>query len=141
MLVASFSNLFSQSDTTKDSGTDLYIAKCIEIPAQYPGGLQALKSLLIDNMNYKLLKGEDRLPISVTVQFTVDTLGNTNYFKILQSGSPKFEEEAIRLLGLLKKWKPATLNGEKIDYSQIQTIVFIEFPDKKQPARQKSNGR
>jgi hypothetical protein len=136
------SNLFSQSDTSRYREKDLFIAKCIEIPPQYPGGHRALANLLIDNMNYDLLRGEKGLPIRVVVQFNVDTLGNTNHFKILQSSSTKLDQEAIRLLGLLKRWKPATLNGEKIDYLQTQTLIFSrEFPAKGQLARPKQNGR
>jgi TonB family protein len=96
---------------------------CEEIPPLYPGGKNAISKLFEDSV--KLPKNSDCITGKVIVQFVVDKSGKVCDIRIAQSLRADLDKEAIRLIGLLKKWKPGLHNNIKIKSFQRQPITFI----------------
>lgn len=75
-----------------------------ETPASFPHGIDSLKALVYQNLKWPMPEfcGEG----TVVVHFVVDEKGIPSYYRILRGLHPAFDEEAIRVLKLIKKWNP-----------------------------------
>jgi periplasmic protein TonB len=80
----------------------------------FPGGEQALKKFLEDNLIYpgnSISDGEEGL---VLVQFIVDESGNISEAKIIEKSFIDLNKEALRVVNKMPAWKPALLQGEPV---------------------------
>ena len=116
---------FSQFDSLKQSEV-VFTSGCLEIPPKYPGGQDAIIKLFTDSMNYPAQSEKQGIGGKVIIQYTVDTLGNTVNMKVYKGVCDDLNQEAIRLISLLKNWIPATQNGKKINsVDRLQPFYFI----------------
>lgn len=135
ILLTKFS--FSQIDLSKEN-TDIIFSHCLEIPPKYPGGRDAIVKLFADSMRYPTEAGNKGTGGRVIVQYIINTKGYVTDVKIEQGIRWDLDEEALRLIKLLKRWVPATLNGKKINYFQRQPFLFIVDSESEQkPTEQK----
>ncbi|WP_343673396.1 energy transducer TonB [Chitinophaga sp.] len=87
----------------------------VEIMPSFPGGEEALLKFLHDNVNYPRVAQENEIQGIVSVQFVVDKQGNISDVKTI--GAVKgggLEEESIRVVKKMPKWKPGKQNGEAV---------------------------
>jgi protein TonB len=118
---------FSQIDSLKNN--ELFASSgCIELPPKYKGGQKAMVRLFADNMKYPTTTERQGIGGKVSILYTVDTFGKTTDIKVLIGVHEDLNQEAIRLIRLLKNWTPGTVNGRKINFYRNQPFIFI--PDK-----------
>ena len=90
----------------------------------FPGGKQVWVSFL--NRNVKpvsdLKNGEKKTAI---VQFQVTEDGSITDFLIRQSAGVAFDNELLRMLQRMPKWKPALQNGKKVATTVTQPVSFL----------------
>lgn len=87
----------------------------VEIMPSFPGGEEALLRFLRDNVKYPRVAQENEIQGTITVQFVVDKEGNINDVKTI--GAVKgggLEEESIRVVKKMPKWKPGRQNKESV---------------------------
>jgi len=92
--------------------------------AQYPGNDQSLGFLLSRNLRYPEAERRKGIEGLVYVGFIIQENGVATDFEILKGLSPRCDEEAIRVLGLMDTWTPATLNGERVASRRVIPITF-----------------
>lgn len=90
---------------------------------EFPGGKRALTNFIIQNLAYPDLAEKQHMEGKVIVQFTVTRNGDVRNPVIKQS-SPLFDKEALRLVGMFPKWKPAQRKGLPIDLKYTLPISF-----------------
>lgn len=117
----------SCSDELQNAG----LMGCIEIPPQYRGGTKAMKKLFQDSVSLPEEVLKKGLSARISVTYMIDTCGSISHVQVSESAGSSLDEEAVRLISMLKSWIPATLNGNKINYYQSQPIVFRIGPDRK----------
>src|SRR6185312_1103204 len=95
-----------------------------EIEASYKGGNGKIGSLI--SSNFKIPERTIALHQdgSVKVRFIIDNTGEVKEIAILQSVEFAFDEEAMRVVSLLKKWSPAVDKGRKVNAYRIQPITI-----------------
>ena len=59
-----------------------------------------------------------------TVQFLVTADGDIKDLRIKNSTSNALDNELLRILKRMPKWKPALENGKRVDYSVTQLMKF-----------------
>jgi TonB family protein len=93
------------------------------IPPGFPGGNEVLLNFLNRNLKPppELQSGEKKLAV---VQFLVKADGSINDFQIKQSAGLPFDNEVLRVLKRMPKWKPAMDNGKKVDAIVTQPVTF-----------------
>ena len=102
-------------------------SKFEQVPAEFPGGANALRSLVSKSFDISIFKGNESL-IKTTVYLSIDLKGKIS--NIFAEGDNKiFNEEAIRALTIAnegKAWKPATEGGNpvKTAYKLPLTMQF-----------------
>ena len=86
----------------------------------FPGGMPALKNFIRKNLRHD--KAETRE--CVILQIVVDKEGNAVNPVILQSVNPILDEEALRIIGLMPKWKPGRQNGKNRNVRFALPVIF-----------------
>ena len=87
-----------------------------EQQAEFPGGNKALMDFIRQNLKYPDSIGcVEGVEGRVIVRFKVDEEGNVCNPKVVKGLAPSFDEEALRVVGLLPKFSPGTRNGEPIN--------------------------
>ena len=96
--------------------------------AEFPGGQQAWMNFL-----NKYLRTPDELEAgqkrNVIVRFAVAEDGTVTHFEITQSGGSAFDNEVIRVLKKMPKWKPAVQNGKNVPVMFTQPVTFMAFEE------------
>ncbi len=95
-----------------------------EIQPQFPGGLEAWKKFLAENLvvPFEMFPGEVK---TVIVKFLVDIDGSVTGFNIEKSGGTAFDREVLRVLKKMPKWKPAVQNGLAVPVTFTQPVSFV----------------
>jgi protein TonB len=61
----------------------------------------------------------------VVVRFIVSTEGSLTGFEVLQSAGNIYDQEVIRVLKKMPKWKPALQNSVPVSKSFTQPVSFV----------------
>ncbi len=108
----------ASKDTTTLENENILVGVIYDMP-EYPGGLNAMKSFLIENIIYP----SDSVTGKVWVSFMVDTLGRTQDIKIKKSLSSLADAEVIRVIQLMR-FIPAHDNGKPINSRLSLPVSF-----------------
>lgn len=82
---------------------------------EYPGGQDSLLLFIRNRFNASLLeKNQELAKQPLQVRFTVDKKGNVKNPKIVKGVNAEMNNEMLRILNLMPKWKPGTINGEPV---------------------------
>jgi TonB family protein len=95
-----------------------------EVPS-FPGGEQALKKFLSDNIQYPLLAKENGIQGTVYASFLVDKNGRIGNIKIIRGIGGGCDEEALRVLKKMPDWIPGKQNGKSVRVLFNLPIYFI----------------
>ncbi|MCW3073522.1 MAG: hypothetical protein JWP69_591 [Flaviaesturariibacter sp.] len=97
--------------------------KPLERQPEFPGGQAAWISFLNRHLQVpEDLEAGDRK--SVSVRFWVSEDGSVTAFEVLKSGGKAFDNEVIRVLKKMPKWKPAIQNGHPVATGFTQPVTF-----------------
>lgn len=98
----------------------------LEEPAEFPGGIAALKKYLSENMNYPKTAEENGIEGKVFLKFKVMDTGKIQDVKVAKGipDCPECDQEAIRLAENMPLWKPGKLNGKPISMYYSLPITF-----------------
>jgi protein TonB len=91
---------------------------------EYPGGVRAWIAFLQRNLRVPEDLGEGEKK-TVLVRFQVSTEGNVTGFEILQSGGNSYDNEVIRVLKKMPRWKPAIQNNVPVARYFTQPVTFM----------------
>jgi protein TonB len=80
----------------------------VEISADFPGGIERLFMFIEKNKKSVDTQG------TVRITFVIEKDGSLTNFKITKSLSDNADAEAIRIMKLSPKWKPAMQNGNAV---------------------------
>ena len=96
----------------------------VEQMPEFPGGERALLRWLNKNVKYPALAAENGISGRVTVQFVVDSQGAISQIKILGGIGGGCDEEAIRVVSSMPKWKPGKQGGRPV---RVYFVLPIKF--------------
>ena len=82
------------------------------------------QKILAENIKYPAFERENNIEGRVIVQFEVDTSGNIKDIKVIKGVSKYIDQEAMRVVSLLDKWEPGTLNNKKV---RMRLTIPINF--------------
>lgn len=133
----------SSSDTSRKQ-VMVETGNCIicfmeEDPPLFPGGEKALTRYLEKNIKYPSAALKAKISGTVFVQFTVAKTGAIcDVHTVGTYKGYSLEEEAIRVVSKMPKWKPAKMGGQYTDVMFNLPIRFIFPPEKENKKRQPS---
>jgi protein TonB len=96
----------------------------VEREPEFPGGQEAWLNFLRKNLIAPegLEPGEKK---TVAIRFLVSADGTVAIFQVLQSAGKVFDNEVIRVLKKMPKWKPAIQNGQPAARAFTQPVTFV----------------
>ena len=95
-----------------------------ETMPQYKGGDKQLISDIAYNLNYPTRSRDAGIQGRVLVRFVVNITGTISSVSILEGVSPELDEEAIRVVKTLKKFKPGIQDGDPVPVFYMVPINF-----------------
>ena len=94
------------------------------VAPEYPNGGEALYKYIADNIHYPEQAKADGLEGRVVVQFTVTDKGDIVNVEIAKGIGGGCDEEALRVVKGMSKWKPAIYEGKAVS---VQYCIPINF--------------
>ena len=91
---------------------------------EYSGGMQELMTFLQENIKYPKSAQERKIEGRVIVQFVVEKDGTPTEFKVVRSIDPALDEEALRVLKAMPKWKPGMQKGQPV---RVKYTIPVSF--------------
>lgn len=86
---------------------DILIHETPEVMASYPGGDEALYKWLYDHIKYPTRALDQGIQGRVMVKFVVEKDGSIGRAEITRSPDEDLSNEALRVIKMMPKWKPA----------------------------------
>lgn len=100
------------------------IFQVVETQPEFPGGMAELMKYLQKNTRYPKVCKEQGLQGRVIVQFVVNTDSTISDVNVIKPVNPHFDEEALRVVKAMPKWKPGTQRGEPVRVRFFLPVTF-----------------
>lgn len=111
-----------KKEETKDEDAEIFVI--VEDMPEFPGGEVALRRWIANNIKYPVIAAENGIQGRVYVQFVVDRDGGISNAKIARGVDPSLDQEALRVVNSLPKWKPGMQRGKPVRVSYTVPINF-----------------
>ncbi len=95
-----------------------------EMP-EFPGGDEALKKFIAENIKYPPEAAESCISGRVYVSFVIDTEGNVCEVKVVRGVYPALDSEAIRVVKSMPQWKPGKQRGKAVRCAYTIPVSFV----------------
>lgn len=105
-------------------GEAIYDLKSIEVAPEFPRGKSALFAFISDNLQYPKEAAENDIQGKVVVMFVVDRKGKVRNPEIFQGVHELLDQEALRVIGVMPKWKPGKQEGKNVNVRFALPITF-----------------
>ena len=106
----------------------------VEQMPEFPGGSAALIEYLSKNIRYPKAAMEADVQGRVIVNFVVLKDGSIGETKVVKTVSPELDEEALRCVQSMPKWKPGMQKGQPVNVKYTMPINFRLDGTKKEAA-------
>ena len=100
------------------------IYQTVEQMPQFPGGEKALMEYIGKNIVYPVEAKEKEIQGRVFINFVIEKDGSVSTVKVLRGIGGGCDEEAVRAVSSLPKWKPGIQKGKPVRVSYQIPILF-----------------
>lgn len=95
-----------------------------DVAPQFPGGQDAMMKFLANNLIYPDIAKEENQQGTIYITFIVEKDGSLSGIKILRGVSAALDEEALRVVKKMPKWKPGKVAGQIVRCQYNLPIKF-----------------
>lgn len=113
-----------EEDEPKEEDSDPTIYTVVEKQPEFPGGQAALMQYLSKNIKYPKIAAENGVQGRVIVQFVVNKDGSIVDAVVTRGIDPYLDEEALRLVNAMPKWKPGEQRNKPVRARFTLPIMF-----------------
>ncbi|MGB2457457.1 MAG: energy transducer TonB [Flavobacteriales bacterium] len=96
----------------------------VDVFPEFVGGIDAMTSFIQERMVYPKEAIANKETARVFVEFIVDKSGSVKDVQLKRQGKKYFDDEAIRVVSEMPKWKAGLLNGKYMSTRLFLPIVF-----------------
>ena len=96
----------------------------VDVMPEYPGGTQTLINSILGEIKYPEEAKKDGIMGKVLVQFIVDKDGKITDPKVIHGIGHDCDAEALRVVKLLKPFKPGMEEGKPVNVKMVLPIMF-----------------
>ena len=100
------------------------IFQVVEEMPEFPGGMGECMKWLGKNMKYPTISQENGVQGRVIVQFVVNRDGSIVDATVARGVDPYLDKEALRVVGLMPKWKPGKQRGKAVRVKYTLPVMF-----------------
>jgi protein TonB len=117
---------FSQQERSKEDEKKWMVMLSRE--PEYPGGSDAMQKFISKNLKYPVQARERKITGKVTVTVTVEENGQLTKPLVTEGIGWGCDEEAVRLVNLMPKWRPAEAEGKAVKTGARIQVIFMLYP-------------
>ncbi|NOX86796.1 MAG: energy transducer TonB [Chlorobi bacterium] len=92
---------------------------------EFPGGTAAMFQYLHDNIKYPSLAKETNIQGTVFIGFVIERDGSVSNVKVLRPVGGGCDEEAVRVVQSMPRWKPGMQHGRPVRVSFNMPVKFV----------------
>ena len=96
----------------------------VERMPEFPGGINALREFLSQNIEFPASAAEIDVQGTVYVYFVVEKDGTISNIRTLRGIGGGCDQEAERVISMLPKWKPGEQRGKPVRVSYNVPVIF-----------------
>lgn len=96
----------------------------VEEMPEFPGGNTELLKYLATSIRYPVIAQENGIQGRVTCSFVVNRDGSVVDAEVVRGVDPSLDKEALRVIGLMPKWKPGKQRGKPVRVKYIVPVTF-----------------
>ena len=111
-------------EVEEEEVTEAEIFQIVEEMPSYPGGEAKMYEYLGKNIKYPQIARESGIQGRVFVNFVVEPDGSVSNVKVLRGIGGGCDEEAMRVIKSMPKWKPGKQRGKAVRVSYTLPVVF-----------------
>ena len=111
-------------EVTEPEPDENAIFQVVETQPEFPGGIAELKKYFQKNTRYPKVCKEQGLQGRVIVQFVVNTDSTISDVKVVKPVNPHFDQEALRVVKAVPKWKPGAQHGKPVRVRFTLPVTF-----------------
>ena len=100
------------------------IFQVVEEMPQFPGGTNECNKWLSKTLKYPQISAEQGVQGRVIVQFVVNKDGSIVDAQVVRGVDPYLDKEALRVVGLMPKWKPGMQRGKPVRVKFTLPVTF-----------------
>ena len=100
------------------------IFQIVEEMPEFPGGMGECLKFLMKNAKYPTISQENGVQGKVSVKFVIEKDGSITDAKVVRTDNPVFNEEALRVVNSMPKWKPGKQRGKEVRVSYTVPVIF-----------------
>jgi TonB family protein len=131
LLLAFFSFQFVKAQ----NNDSIYVQ--VQVSPEYPGGENVMYEFISRNVNYPVREKENGITGKVIVRFAIMTDGSTDHIEILSKTPEPFNQEVVRVIKAMPKWKPGMQDGRAVPVYFTLPVSF-QLDDNTKPIKTKS---
>ena len=100
------------------------IFQVVEEMPEFPGGMSECMKFLGKNIKYPTISQENGVQGRVIVQFVVNQDGSIVDAVVARGVDPYLDKEALRVVGMMPKWKPGKQRGKAVRVKYTLPVMF-----------------
>jgi len=138
---AKISNFSSKAEINESGieNPDDFVFVSVEKMPEFPGGDAALLKWITENINYPEIAKENNITGRVNCTLTVNADGSVSDVKVIRSIDPNLDNEAVRVLSALPKFKPGENKGKAVRVKYSVPVRFGPKPENSDVAVEKNS--
>jgi len=95
-----------------------------EVMPMYEGGMEAMMKFLQKKMRYPRIAVQNHEEGTVFVSFIISSTGEVTSIEVVRGISKSCDQEAIRVVSMMSKWKPGLQNKMPVAVKMVLPIKF-----------------
>lgn len=115
--------VLAQTDSTP--GPKVIVYTVVEQQPEFTGGMAALGRYMRRNLQYPQVARQAKIKGRVFITFVITDTGTIEDVKALNSLSPECDQEAIRMVKEMPRWKPGQQGGKPV---YVRYNLPVRFP-------------
>lgn len=120
------------NEITTDDVTDVKIKKMdtdsiynvVEVMPEFPGGMSQMATYLSENIKYPEEAKDKDISGRVFISFVIEKDGSVSSAKIMRGIGGGCDEEALRVVKAMPKWKPGMMKGKPVRVYYVLPVFF-----------------
>ena len=120
---------FDPDEIAEEETKDNSIYVIAEEMPMFPGNFMAMERFLSENIRYPQKALKEGLEGTVVVELVVEKDGSLTNIRVIRGVAPCLDEEALRVINMMPKWKPARQHN-RIVRSLYRIPVPFTLPSK-----------
>ena len=121
LAVVSFTTAGAQNKAEANSGK---VYETSEVMPEYPGGVPKLMEFLSANVRYPVEAQRSKIEGRSVIGFVVEGDGSISNVSVTKGSYPLLDDEAIRVVKEMPKWKPGMIKGKPVRVKFNLPIYF-----------------